>query len=70
MANGQRFSQQSNSAASNQHKLGTRLRVHYRGRSTVVVIRDRTGGAFLDLSKRSFSELESLEKGRIQVCKY
>lgn len=69
MANGQRFSQYSNNAASNSYPIGTRLSVT-RGRySTTVIIKDRIGyGTDLNLSKSSFQQLASLSKGRIKVC--
>jgi rare lipoprotein A len=72
MANGQRFSQSSDSAASNDYPIGTRLRVTYNGRSTTVVIRDRMANSGrIDLTTSSFQQLTNLSVGRmnVRVCR-
>jgi rare lipoprotein A (peptidoglycan hydrolase) len=66
MANGRRFSQSAMVAAHPTYKLGTRLRVKYKGRSVTVVVSDRCNCS-LDLSKAAFSQLAPLKKGRIPV---
>jgi rare lipoprotein A (peptidoglycan hydrolase) len=66
MANGQRFSHHSNTVAHGSYKLGTRLRICYRGRCVVGVVRDRCQCS-IDLSKGLFRQLAPLRKGRINV---
>lgn len=70
MANGQIFSQHSNSVASNVFKLGTRLSICYRGKCVTGVVRDRCGSCGIDLSKALFRQLAPLKKGRIKVAVY
>lgn len=60
MANGQRFDQWSDSCAHKRHPFGTRLRVTWRGRSVVCVVRDRgpfIRGRIVDLSVRGATDL-------------
>ena len=66
MANGRRFHQGLMVAAHPSLRLGTRLRVRYKGRSVVVVVSDRCRCS-LDLSKSAFRRLAPLKKGRIPV---
>ena len=70
MANGQIFSQHSNSIASNNYKLGTRLKVCHGKRCVVGVVRDRCGNCSIDLSKALFRQLAPLKRGRIPVRVY
>lgn len=69
MANGQRFSQSSNSVASNRYKLGTRVKICYKRRCVTGVVRDRCNCS-IDLSKALFKQLAPLRKGRIPVKVY
>jgi rare lipoprotein A len=66
MANGQTFSQSSNSVAHGSYKFGTRLQICYRDRCVVGVVRDRCRCS-IDLSKGLFRQLAPLSKGRINV---
>lgn len=66
MANGRTFSQGSNTIATNKYPLGTRLRLCYKKRCVVGVVRDRCRCSF-DLSKGLFRQLAPLKKGRINV---
>ncbi|BAQ65905.1 rare lipoprotein A [Geminocystis sp. NIES-3709] len=66
MANGQRFSQNSNAVASNQYKIGTRLRICHQNRCVTGVVKDKCRCS-LDLSKGLFRQLASLKKGSISV---
>lgn len=70
MANGRVFSQHSNSIATNKHRLGTRLKLCYKRRCVIGVVRDRCGGCSYDLSKNLFRQLAPLKKGRIPVRVY
>lgn len=68
MANGQIFRQDSDSAASNDYPLGTRLRVSRGGRSVTVVVRDRMArDGRIDLTTSRFRQLGDLREGRITV---
>lgn len=67
MANGQIFSQHSNSVASNHFKLNTPVSICYRGKCVRGVVRDRCGNCGIDLSKSLFRQLAPLRKGRIRV---
>ena len=69
MANGRRFSQSAMVAASNNYKLGTRVRVTNRNnkKSVVVTVSDRCGRCSIDLSKAAFRRIGALQKGRIPV---
>jgi len=69
MANGQRFSQSSNSVANNRYKLGTKVKICYKGRCVTGVVRDRCKCS-IDLSKALFRQLATLNKGRIPVKVY
>lgn len=71
-ADGSRFIDENYTAACDRRwKLGTYLKVSYKGRSLVVKCTDRGSfqkyGRSLDLSKGSFRYLESLSKGVIKV---
>lgn len=66
MANGQVFSQSSNSVAHPSYKLGTRLRICYKKRCVTGVVRDRCRCS-IDLSKGLFRQLAPLSRGRINV---
>lgn len=66
MANGQRFSQNSNSVAHPYLRLGTRVKIKYKNRSVVGVVRDRCN-CTIDLPKGLFKQLAPLKKGRISV---
>lgn len=72
-ASGEIFNQNALTAASNTHKLGTKLKVtnQANGKSVIVRITDRGGfgkyGRTLDLSKGAFSQIASLSKGTIKV---
>jgi len=66
MANGQRFSQNSNTVASNRFKIGTNLRICHQNRCVTGVVRDKCNCS-LDLSKGLFRQLSSLKKGSISV---
>ncbi len=69
MANGQTFSQSAMVAASNNYKLGTRLKVTNRNnkKSVVVTVADRCSRCSIDLSKAAFRRIASLKKGRVPV---
>ena len=66
MANGQTFSQSSNSVAHPSYRFGTRLRICYRNRCVTGVVRDRCNCS-IDLSKGLFRQLAPLSRGRINV---
>jgi rare lipoprotein A len=66
MANGVRFYQSSMVAAHPYLKLGTRVKVSYKGRSVLVTITDRCNCS-IDLSKAAFRQLAPLRVGRIPV---
>lgn len=66
MANGQRFDQWSDSCAHKSHRFGTRLRVHWRGRSVECVVRDRgpfIPGRIVDLSVAGARDLGIVGRG-------
>ena len=72
MANGERFRQHSNSAASRTLPLGTTARVTNleNGRSATVEIEDRgpfTRGRVLDVSPRTARELDMVDSGTVRV---
>lgn len=69
MANGTIYKPSSNTIATNNYKLGTRLKVCYKGRCVIGVVRDRCSCS-IDLSSGLFSQLASLKKGRIPVKVY
>ena len=68
-ANGQRYNPNAMTAASNNYRLGTRVRVTNRrtGRSVVVTITDRCGNCSIDLSTAAFRRIASLKQGRVAV---
>ncbi|AKI27392.1 hypothetical protein [Moraxella phage Mcat8] len=72
-ANGERYNQNALTCASNQYKLGTRLKVTNKanGKSVVCRVNDRGGfgkyGTTLDLSKGAFKKIAPLSKGKIKV---
>lgn len=72
-ANGERYNQNALTCASNQYKLGTRLKVTNiaNGKSVVCRVNDRGGfgkyGTTLDLSKGAFKKIASLSQGKIKV---
>lgn len=72
-ASGEVFNQHALTAASNSHKLGTKLKVTNpaNGKSVVVRVTDTGGfgkyGRTLDLSKGAFSQIASPSKGVIKV---
>jgi rare lipoprotein A len=71
-ANGDIFDPNKLTAASNSHKMGTRLRVSYKGKSVVVKVNDTGGfkkyGRVLDLSERAAEVLGMKQKGVARVC--
>ena len=73
MVNGKQFNDDAYTCASRMHKLGTVLMVvNLSNKKTVVVtVSDRIGKRFaktrIDLSKRAFSEIASLEQGLVQI---
>lgn len=67
MANGQRFTQQSNTIATNLYPLNTRVKVCYHDRCVVGVVRDKCGRCGVDLSKHLFKQLAPLRRGRLPV---
>ena len=69
MANGQTFSQSAMVAASNNYKLGTRLKVTNSNnrKSVVVTVADRCGRCSIDLSKAAFQRIASLKQGKVPV---
>lgn len=69
MANGQRFSQSSNSVATNQYKLGTRVKICHKQRCVTGVVRDRCNCG-IDLSKQLFKQIAPLKRGRVPVKVY
>lgn len=66
MANGEKFRQEAMVAAHPFYKLGTRLKITYKGRSVYVYVKDRCRCS-LDLSKAAFKQLAPLRQGRIPV---
>lgn len=72
-ASGEVFNQNALTAASNSHKLGTKLKVTNtaNGKSVIVRVTDTGGfgkyGRTLDLSKGAFSQIASPSKGLIKV---
>lgn len=69
MANGGIYKSNSNTIATNRFKLGTRLKVCYKHRCVVGVVRDRCNCS-IDLSKTLFGNLTRTKKGRISVKVY
>jgi rare lipoprotein A len=68
-ANGQRYNPNAMTAASNNYRLGQRVRVTNRktGRSVVVTITDRCGNCSIDLSTAAFRQIAPLKQGRVSV---
>ena len=72
-ASGEKFNQHALTAASNTHKLGSKLKVtnQANGKSVVVRVTDTGGfgkyGRTLDLSKGAFSKIANLSSGIAQV---
>jgi rare lipoprotein A (peptidoglycan hydrolase) len=68
-ANGQPYNPNRLTAASNNYRLGTRVRVTNRrnGKSVVVVITDRCGNCSIDLSRAAFQRIAPLKQGRVPV---
>lgn len=67
MANGQRFYQHLHTCATNDWKLGTRLRITHKGKSIVVTVADRMAkwfsGKRIDLPRDRWRELEAKPDG-------
>lgn len=69
-ANGEIFSNQGMTCASNQYKLGTYIEVTNpkTGKSIVCKVNDRIGKAGrIDLTKKAFAQLAPLSKGLVDV---
>lgn len=72
-ANGETFNKWGMTAASNSHKMGTRLKVTNveNGKSVVVKVNDTGGfakyGRTLDLSQGAFSKISNIGKGIIKI---
>ena len=68
-ANGQPYNPRAMTAASNNYRLGTRVRVTNRknGKSVVVTITDRCGNCSIDLSQAAFQRIAPLRQGRVAV---
>jgi rare lipoprotein A len=68
-ANGQPYNPGAMTAASNNYRLGTRVRVTNRrtGQSVVVTITDRCGNCSIDLSRAAFQRIAPLKQGRAAV---
>lgn len=70
MANGQIYNQNSDSCAHRTYPFGTYLRVAYRGRSTICVVRDRgpfIRGRDIDLSVASAAAIGLIRPGHGRV---
>jgi rare lipoprotein A len=68
-ANGRRYNPNGMTAASNNYRLGQRLKVTNRktGKSVVVTITDRCGNCSIDLSRAAFQRIAPLRQGRVPV---
>lgn len=68
-ANGQPYNPNAMTAASNNYRLGTRVKVTNRktGKSVVVTITDRCGNCSIDLSRAAFQRIAPLRQGRVPV---
>lgn len=68
-ANGQPYNPNAMTAASNNYRLGQRVRVTNRrnGKSVVVTITDRCGNCSIDLSQAAFQRIAPLKQGRVAV---
>lgn len=76
-ASGYRYNSNQMTCASNEHKLGSVLKVvnNSNGRHVYVVVTDRGSfdrkyGRHIDLSKKAFSKLDNINKGLIDVNIY
>lgn len=70
-ANGEHFDGSSLTAAHRSHPFGTKLRVHYRGKSVVVRVNDRgpfVKGRSLDLSRAAARKIGLIPAGVARVC--
>lgn len=71
MANGELFSQHKLICASNNYKLGTKLKITNikNDSSVIVIVSDRTakGNNRIDLSKKAFSLLDNIKEGIINI---
>lgn len=68
-ANGRPYNPNAMTAASNNYRLGTRVKVTNRktGKSVVVTITDRCGNCSIDLSQAAFQRIAPLRQGRVPV---
>lgn len=69
-ANGERYDQNGITAAHRTLKMGTRVRVHYQGRSVDVRINDRgpyAKGRVIDLSKGAAEKIDLIKHGHGRV---
>ena len=69
MANGQRYNPNAMTAASNNYRLGQRVKVTNRktGKSVIVRITDRCGNCSIDLSRAAFGRIAKHSQGRVSV---
>lgn len=69
MANGRPYRPNAYTAASNNYKLGTRIKVTNRrtGASVIVTVTDRCGNCSVDLSKAAFKAIANPRQGRVAV---
>jgi rare lipoprotein A len=69
MANGARYNPNAMTAASNNYRLGQRVKVTNRktGKSVIVRITDRCGNCSIDLSSAAFSRIAKKSQGRVSV---
>lgn len=72
-ANGETFNKWGMTAASNSHRMGTKLKVTNiaNGKSVIVKVNDTGGfkkyGRTLDLSRGAFSKISNISKGVVKV---
>lgn len=68
-ANGRRYNPNAMTAASNNYRLGTRVKVtnRHNGKSVVVRITDRCGNCSIDLSLAAFQQIAKRSQGRVPV---
>ena len=69
-ASGELYSVSGLTCASNQHKLGTRLRLTSGGNSVIVRVNDRTAKNYanrIDLSPAAFTKLAGLKTGLVEA---
>lgn len=69
MANGMRYDPSAMTAASNNYRLGQRVKVTNRktGKSVIVRITDRCGNCSIDLSPAAFQRIAKKSQGRVSV---